>query len=625
MTEGGGEAIYELGILDDGTLIGISQSLMATSLRTLEQMAAELGATVMVLRVITLSNPPDLQGRFGARGVEQREKIKRNKCYDRPESTITSSWNGDSRRLSRRGCQLPHQKLSAKQRKRVTKRRIWDSETSSTDDGLHCSTGELRETSPIENEQERHFKTLHVDGKVYGPDEDWPILLKADSDGWAVSNETSTPPSPSSWKARNLAAYALASASTNHPAVPTDRRGAWKPKREYDQDEKEQIREERRRRRGWRRRHGGQVDDPIKRQDGLDAFGFEDDSGDMFELDSPVGQSPAALRHHTRGGPRLSDTHAKDHVDCPLNGGKRKPRMKKNPQLRQQRKDSRRASLLMGDGADRVTRLAQDDLHESSSSAVAGSDVKATGDEESGDGFAGFAWDEDSDDEADSVIAKDVVRRMMGSSLPDPSALADSTSKSLIETAESPGPFTQPDPTTSQQKSAIASPFALNHSAGSSFPWTAYSHSQDRADTVDCMDPHTNDQAEHQSFAPPSPAETITTSNLPLDNLSLSFSQAETCDTGDDDALMHHMKGHPLDHGHTSPPFDDTSSNSETELCKARPMSDVSAIDDAHVTEITDQVVHDKAERYCVEVLVVKKHELDDRLYLDFESLGHSD
>ncbi|KAJ9103153.1 hypothetical protein QFC21_002575 [Naganishia friedmannii] len=56
--EGGGQAVYEIGVLDDGTLVGITYQDMDRSLETLELMAAELGATVMVLRTITLANPP---------------------------------------------------------------------------------------------------------------------------------------------------------------------------------------------------------------------------------------------------------------------------------------------------------------------------------------------------------------------------------------------------------------------------------------------------------------------------------------------------------------------------------------------------------------------------------------
>lgn len=58
LQEGGGQAVYEIGVLDDGTLIGITDADMDRSLQTLELMAAELGATVMVLRTITLACPP---------------------------------------------------------------------------------------------------------------------------------------------------------------------------------------------------------------------------------------------------------------------------------------------------------------------------------------------------------------------------------------------------------------------------------------------------------------------------------------------------------------------------------------------------------------------------------------
>lgn len=79
LQEGGGQAVYEIGVLDDGTLIGITDADMDRSLQTLELMAAELGATVMVLRTITLACPPPFPRALcgyeaGAEGDEEEEK-----------------------------------------------------------------------------------------------------------------------------------------------------------------------------------------------------------------------------------------------------------------------------------------------------------------------------------------------------------------------------------------------------------------------------------------------------------------------------------------------------------------------------------------------------------------------
>ncbi|BEJ11709.1 hypothetical protein CspHIS471_0201690 [Cutaneotrichosporon sp. HIS471] len=59
LKQGRNEAIYELGLADDGTVIGLTRAEMDASLATLERMAAEVGATVLVLREIVLAAPPE--------------------------------------------------------------------------------------------------------------------------------------------------------------------------------------------------------------------------------------------------------------------------------------------------------------------------------------------------------------------------------------------------------------------------------------------------------------------------------------------------------------------------------------------------------------------------------------
>ncbi|CED82863.1 Predicted translation elongation factor [Phaffia rhodozyma] len=72
LLEGGGEAIYEIGVLDDGTLVGLPRSELLSSLRTLEKMAEELGATVLVVKEIRLpalsTSTLDLGDETGKRG-----------------------------------------------------------------------------------------------------------------------------------------------------------------------------------------------------------------------------------------------------------------------------------------------------------------------------------------------------------------------------------------------------------------------------------------------------------------------------------------------------------------------------------------------------------------------------
>lgn len=55
LKQGKNEAIYELGLADDGTVVGLTRAEMDASLRTLELMASEVGATVIVLKEIVLN------------------------------------------------------------------------------------------------------------------------------------------------------------------------------------------------------------------------------------------------------------------------------------------------------------------------------------------------------------------------------------------------------------------------------------------------------------------------------------------------------------------------------------------------------------------------------------------
>ncbi|KAL9937370.1 hypothetical protein V8E36_003779 [Tilletia maclaganii] len=54
LLQGGGMAIYEIGVLDDGALVGLSRREMRASLDTLEAMAVHLGARVEVRRVVVV-------------------------------------------------------------------------------------------------------------------------------------------------------------------------------------------------------------------------------------------------------------------------------------------------------------------------------------------------------------------------------------------------------------------------------------------------------------------------------------------------------------------------------------------------------------------------------------------
>ncbi|PFH49607.1 hypothetical protein AMATHDRAFT_98844, partial [Amanita thiersii Skay4041] len=52
LLEGGGQAYYELGVADSGALVGLSRAEMEMTLETLEMMAGEIGASVIVVKEI---------------------------------------------------------------------------------------------------------------------------------------------------------------------------------------------------------------------------------------------------------------------------------------------------------------------------------------------------------------------------------------------------------------------------------------------------------------------------------------------------------------------------------------------------------------------------------------------
>ncbi|KAE8228554.1 hypothetical protein CF326_g6507 [Tilletia indica] len=58
LLQGGGTAIYEVGVLDDSVLVGLSRREMRASLDTLEAMASHLGARAEFLRVIIVQRYP---------------------------------------------------------------------------------------------------------------------------------------------------------------------------------------------------------------------------------------------------------------------------------------------------------------------------------------------------------------------------------------------------------------------------------------------------------------------------------------------------------------------------------------------------------------------------------------
>jgi hypothetical protein len=74
LLEGGGQAYYELGVADSGALVGLGRAELERTLETLECMAGEIGASVVVVREIEV--PKGLGGgreRLGGKGRERWE------------------------------------------------------------------------------------------------------------------------------------------------------------------------------------------------------------------------------------------------------------------------------------------------------------------------------------------------------------------------------------------------------------------------------------------------------------------------------------------------------------------------------------------------------------------------
>jgi elongation factor 1-alpha len=79
LMEGGGEAFYELGVSNDGSLIGISEEELADSLKNLERIAEKIGARIIPVRTIA-----------GRRGKIEEVLVRRSRAADYPISVYVS-------------------------------------------------------------------------------------------------------------------------------------------------------------------------------------------------------------------------------------------------------------------------------------------------------------------------------------------------------------------------------------------------------------------------------------------------------------------------------------------------------------------------------------------------------
>ncbi|KAF8123031.1 hypothetical protein EV363DRAFT_1550046 [Boletus edulis] len=96
LLEGGGQAYYELGVADSGTLVGLPRQQLEESLETLEMMAGEIGASVIVVKEIEV--PPELSSLAesqlerwdGKRSTRRKDKLRMMNHGEESPTTSTA-------------------------------------------------------------------------------------------------------------------------------------------------------------------------------------------------------------------------------------------------------------------------------------------------------------------------------------------------------------------------------------------------------------------------------------------------------------------------------------------------------------------------------------------------------
>ena len=89
LLEGGGQAYYELGVADSGALVGLPREELEQSLETLEMMAGEIGASVIVVKEIEV--PPVMVGIAAAQTDRWNGKRRRKDNASSESSTAVNS------------------------------------------------------------------------------------------------------------------------------------------------------------------------------------------------------------------------------------------------------------------------------------------------------------------------------------------------------------------------------------------------------------------------------------------------------------------------------------------------------------------------------------------------------
>ncbi|KAL1746430.1 hypothetical protein HDZ31DRAFT_34146 [Schizophyllum fasciatum] len=92
LLEGGGQAYYELGVADSGALIGLPRAELERSLETLEMMAGEIGASVVIVKEVEV--PPTMALLLENDRVHHRRRRRRGAnpgSGDESASTLTAT------------------------------------------------------------------------------------------------------------------------------------------------------------------------------------------------------------------------------------------------------------------------------------------------------------------------------------------------------------------------------------------------------------------------------------------------------------------------------------------------------------------------------------------------------
>ncbi|OAX41853.1 hypothetical protein K503DRAFT_797684 [Rhizopogon vinicolor AM-OR11-026] len=89
LLEGGGQAYYELGVTDSGVLVGLARREMEETLGTLEEMAGEIGASVIVVKEIEV--PTDVSGVVGGWGRDEGKRCRQRQLMGEDSETTTET------------------------------------------------------------------------------------------------------------------------------------------------------------------------------------------------------------------------------------------------------------------------------------------------------------------------------------------------------------------------------------------------------------------------------------------------------------------------------------------------------------------------------------------------------